>query len=263
MTPVLTATLSVTIIGLLIGIMLVFFGNKFAVTIDEKEIAIRNCLPGNNCGGCGYAGCDALAAAIASGKADIHACPVGGNRTAEQIGNVLGIESESLAKKVAYVQCSGDCDHALAGANYIGIQDCMSAEHSALNAKRCTWGCMGYGSCVKACPFDAIHIINGVAVVDRTACKACGRCVSVCPKHLITLIPDDAKYMVRCSSREKGAVVKKECTAGCIGCKLCEKQCESDAIHVDKNISRIDTEKCVGCGKCAEKCPVKVIQKRY
>lgn len=126
-------------------------------------------------------------------------------------------------------------------------------------AKTCDYGCLGFGSCVKACPFDAIHVADGVAVVDKEACKACGKCVAVCPKKLISLIPYDAKYMVACSSKDKGPVTMKACSAGCIGCTLCKRNCPADAVTIDSFNAAIDPEKCIGCGTCAQKCPKKVI----
>ena len=262
MTSIITATLSVAVIGLLIGLMLVNVGKKFAVEVDEKEAAIRDCLPGNNCGGCGYAGCDALAAAISNGEASVDACPVGGAPVAAKIGNIMGVETSPAGRKVAYVKCSGTCDKTFKTANYIGLRDCAAAASNGLGNKSCSFGCLGFGTCVAACQFNAIHIVDGVAKVDREACKACGKCVAACPKHLIELIPDSAQYAVRCASTEKGPAVKKACQAGCIGCSICQRQCENDAVHVTNFISHIDYEKCTGCGKCAEKCPVKVIEKR-
>ena len=118
---------------------------------------------------------------------------------------------------------------------------------------------MGYGSCVKACAFDAIHVIDGVAQVDKEKCKACGKCVATCPRHLIELIPYDAKQVVKCASKDKGKDVMSVCQTGCIGCMMCTKQCEFGAITVENNIAHIDYDKCTGCGKCAEKCPKKII----
>lgn len=264
MSAILTATVSIAVIGLLIGYLLVLFGKRFEVEIDPKEAAVREVLPGNNCGGCGFAGCDALAKSIAAGEAPIGACPVGGDPVATKIAHIMDVEEpDSSARKVAFVKCSGDCNKAHKSANYIGITDCQAAVNSGLGDKACSEGCLGYGSCVKACPFDAIRIVNGIAFVDRNACKACGKCVEACPKHLIELIPDKSQYAVRCNSNEKGPSVKKACSAGCIGCNLCVKQCENDAIAVTNFLSKIDYEKCVSCGKCAEKCPAKVIMKRF
>ena len=263
MNPILIATASVAVIGFVIGVLLVNVGKKFAVEVDEKEAAIRECLPGNNCGGCGYAGCDAMAAAIASGEAPVNGCPVGGDSVATQIGHIMGVEASAEARMIAFVKCSGDCDHTSPAVNYVGIEDCASAAAAGLGTGTCVYGCMGFGSCVKACPFNAIRIVNGVAVVDRSMCKACGKCVAACPKHLIELIPDTAKFVVKCSSKDRGPAVKAACTAGCIGCRLCTRQCESGAIEVNDNLAKIDYSKCVNCGKCAEKCPSRVIRQRY
>ena len=261
MQSIIIATVAVAIIGLLIGVLLVIVGNKFKVETDPREAAVREFLPGNNCGGCGYAGCDALAAAIVAGDAPVNGCPVGGDAVGEQIANIMGVEAEEGVKKVAFVKCGGDCDHAVAKCNYVGIKDCASAVASGLSPWKCDYGCLGFGSCAAACPFDAIHVVNGVARVDRSKCKACGKCTAACPKHLIELLPVTAVHAVECSNKDRGPAVKKVCSAGCLGCKLCEKQCESGAITVEKNVAHIDYEKCTGCGKCAEKCPMHAIVK--
>ncbi len=262
MIGILVATVVVAVIGLLMGLLLITVDKKFKVEVDEKELAVREYLPGNNCGACGYAGCDAMAAAIAAGEAPANGCPVGGEPVANKIAQVMGVDAQATEKMVAYVKCSGDCEHVVKRSNYVGIQDCASAAASGLSPWECDYGCLGLGSCEKACPFGAVSVVDGVARVDRTKCKACAKCVSACPKHLIEMIPDKASYVVKCSSKDRGPAVKKACTAGCIGCKLCTKQCESEAITVDQNLAKIDQTKCVSCGKCAEKCPAKVIEKR-
>lgn len=246
--------------GLVISVLLGIASEKFKVPVDEKEVAVREVLPGNNCGGCGFAGCDALAKAIAAGDADVGACPVGGAPVAEKIAEIMGVEAEEGDKMVAFVKCAGDCQKAKSKYNYSGIEDCVSAiSVPGGGPKACAYGCTGFGSCVKACAFDAIHVVNGIAVVDEEKCVACGKCVSTCPKHLIELIPYGRKYRVQCSSREFGKPVKEACQTGCIGCKMCTKQCKYDAITVEDNIAHIDYEKCVECGACAAKCPAKVI----
>lgn len=262
MQSILIATAVVAVVGLLVGVLLVMVDKKFKVEVDPREAAVREFLPGNNCGGCGYAGCDALAAAIVAGTAPVNACPVGGDVVGEQVANIMGVEAEEAVKYVAFVKCSGDCEHAAAKCNYIGIQDCASALGNGLSPWQCDHGCLGFGSCVKVCPFDAIHVVNGVAKVDRMKCKACGKCVAECPKHLIELVPDAAQYAVSCSSKDRGPAVKKACSVGCIGCKLCEKQCEAGAITVENNVAHINYEKCTGCGKCKEKCPAGAIIER-
>ena len=259
---ILTAVI-VGVVGLVVGFLLVTAGEKFKVEVDEKEIAVRAELPGNNCGGCGYPGCDGLAAAIAKGEAPVNGCPVGGAPVAEKIAAIMGQDAGAAVKRVAFVHCSGTCDVAGTKAEYFGIEDCRSAMVvPGGGAKTCTFGCKGYGTCVKACQFDAIHVVNGVAVVDRNKCVACGKCVAACPNNLIEIIPDDAQYMVCCSSQDKGKAVKDACSVGCIGCTLCTRQCENDAVAMKGNVAVIDGEKCIGCGKCAEKCPAKIIHKR-
>lgn len=259
-TGIIIATCLVGGTGLIIGLLLGFAGKAFEVKTDEKEIAIREALPGNNCGGCGYAGCDALAKAIANGEAIASACPVGGAVVAAKIAEIIGSEVE-VTKNVAFVKCSGTCEKAGNKFNYYGNEDCKQAALSTGGGpKACTFGCMGFGSCVKVCEFDAIHIENGIAVVDREKCVACGKCVKECPKHLIELVPYDNKCFVACNSNDKGKDVKAVCQVGCIGCKLCERNCEFDAIHVENNLAHIDYSKCTNCGKCKEKCPVKIIR---
>lgn len=248
------------ILGILIGLLLGVAGKVFAVDTDERIVQVRESLPGNNCGGCGYAGCDGLAEAIVAGKAELSACPVGGAAVAEKIAEILGVEAGVSEKKVAYVRCAGTCEAAKLQYHYVGEADCQQAAIApGSGEKACSYGCLGLGSCVKACAFDAIHIENGIAVVDKEKCVACGQCVKACPKDLIELIPYDAAYMVQCHSQDKGKDVMAVCAAGCIGCGICVKQCEYDAVKVENNLAFIDAEKCQACGKCAEKCPRKVI----
>ncbi len=259
-TGILTATAVVGLVGLFIGLFLGIAAIKFEVKTDEKEEAVLGVLPGNNCGGCGYAGCSGLAAAIAKGEAPVNACPVGGEKVGQKIAEIMGVEAESGGRKVAFVKCIGTCEKANVDYEYHGSQDCrMVSFVPAGGPKSCSYGCAGYGSCVRACPFDAIHVVDGVAVVDKEACKACGKCVEACPKHLIELIPYEAKHQVACSSKDKGPVTIKACQTGCIACQLCKKNCPNDAIVIEDFHARIDYEKCTGCGICKEKCPKKVI----
>ncbi len=261
-TAIIIATVVVSVVGLFIGLFLGIAGIKFAVEVDEKEEAVLGVLPGNNCGGCGYPGCSGLAAAIAKGEAPVNACPVGGEPVGKQIAEIMGVEAGETTRMVAFVKCQGDCEKAKVDYDYTGVEDCAMLSFVPNGGpKSCNYGCLGYGSCVKACPFDAIHVVNGIAVVDKEACKACGKCVAACPKNLIELIPYDAKYVVACSSKEKGPVTMKECSVGCIGCTLCAKNCPNDAVKIENFLSTIDQEKCEGCGICMEKCPKKTIVK--
>lgn len=260
MTGILVATLSVGAVGLFVGLFLGIAGIKFKVEVDEKEEAVLGVLPGNNCGGCGYAGCSGLAAAIAKGEAPVNACPVGGEKVGNQIAQIMGVEAGDSVRQVAFVRCLGDSDRTRMDYDYSGIEDCrMLAFVPNGGPKSCNDGCLGFGSCAKVCPFDAIHVVNGVAVVDKEACKACSKCIAVCPKNLITLIPYDAKHVVACSSKEKGPATIKACDVGCIACQLCKKNCPADAVTIEDFHAMIDQDKCIGCGACKEKCPKKVI----
>ena len=257
-----TATTVVGVVGIFVGLFLGVAGIRFKVKVDEKEEAVLAALPGNNCGGCGFAGCSGLAAAIAKGEAPVNACPVGGDAVGKQIAEIMGVEAENTVRQVAFVACQGDCEKAKQDYDYYGIEDCrMMSFVPGGGPKSCNSGCLGFGTCAKVCPFDAIHVMNGVAVVDKEKCKACGKCIAVCPKKLISLIPYDAKLAVACSSRDKGPVTMKACQTGCIGCGICVKNCPSQAVSVTEFNATIDQEKCTGCGTCAEKCPKKAIVK--
>ena len=260
-TAIIIAAAVIGVTGLVVGLGLGLFGEKFKVEVDPREAAIREALPGNNCGGCGYAGCDACAKAINEGKAEVNACPVGRKAVADEIAKIMGVENNSSVRMVAFVKCSGTCDAAPKRYNYSGVVDCgtLSVVPGG-NDKACRFGCLGYGNCVKACEFDAIHIVNGIAVVDEEKCTGCKKCMKACPQKLIELVPEGHRQRIRCNSQAKGKDVLSVCSTGCIGCSMCVKQCtETMAIHMDGNLPVIDYSKCVGCGKCAEKCPKKVI----
>lgn len=259
-TGVILAAAIVGIVGLLIGVLLGIASEKFKVETDERETLIREELPGNNCGGCGYPGCDGLAAAIVQGTAPVNGCPVGGAAVAEKIAAIMGVENTVSEKQVAFVKCKGTCDKVRVKYRYDGIRDCRDASVvPGKGEKACSYGCLGYGSCVSVCAFDAIHIVDGVAVVDKEACVACGKCAAVCPNHLIELVPYKAEHLVQCSSHDKGKVVRAVCDAGCIGCTLCTKKCPSGAIHMEHDLAVIDYDACTNCGLCAQSCPVHAI----
>ena len=205
MTGILVAAAIVGGVGLFIGVFLGVSQKQFAVEVDEREEAITGVLPGNNCGGCGYAGCSGLAAAIVKGEAPVNACPVGGAPVAAKVGAIMGQEAGETVHMTAFVKCAGTCEKAKENYKYTGTKDCVMVNMMQNGGpKACTFGCLGEGSCVAACPFDAIHIQDGIAVVDKDACKACGKCVAACPRHLIELVPYDQKHLVQCSSLDKG-----------------------------------------------------------
>ncbi|MDO4623314.1 MAG: RnfABCDGE type electron transport complex subunit B [Eubacteriales bacterium] len=260
MNGIVLAALTVGGTGIVIGILLGIAGKIFHVDVDPKETEIREVLPGNNCGGCGYPGCDGLAAAIAAGEAPANGCPVGGVPVALKIGAIMGTAIDDTKKMVAYVHCGGDCEKSKIQYEYTGVEDCaMMAYVPNGGSKICNNGCVGYGNCKRACPFDAIEIVNGVAVVQKEKCRACKKCMAACPKELISLVPYDAVSHTACSCTDKGKVVIVQCDAGCISCMKCQKNCPSGAMKVINNVPTIEYDICINCGKCKEVCPRKSI----
>lgn len=257
MNSIILSIIVLVIVGLIIGIMLGVAGRKLAVKTDEKVVAVRECLPGNNCGACGYPGCDGMAAAIAAGNAPVNGCPVGGAPVAEKVAGVMGVSAGETEKMVAFVKCAGTCDRTRNNFDYTGVESCkMIPFIPGGGPKKCSFGCFGFGDCVEACQFDAIHIVNGVAFVDRDKCTSCEACIKACPQNLIELVPYEKKSIhVACSNTMRGKPVIEACDVGCIACRKCETSCPKDAIHVENNIAHIDYGKCVACGICYQVCP--------
>ena len=246
------AMLVLGVMGAIFGGLLAFAAKIFYVEQDERIGQVRECLAGANCGGCGFAGCDAYAAAVVAGEAPPNKCGPGGKKTAEAVAAIMGLDAVAEVKYVAYVPCSGSCGTAKDFFEYEGPADCVAA--------------MRFGNKgPKACQFDAMHIVNGVAVVDREKCTSCMACAAACPKGIIQKVPYEQRVLVGCSSNDKGALTRKLCDAGCIGCMKCQRECPHEAIKVVDNLAVIDYDKCSGCGHCAEVCPRHIIhpQKVY
>ncbi len=259
MTNVLIAVAVLGILGAVFGLLLAYASKVFAVETDPRQDAIIGVLPGANCGGCGYAGCANYAEAVVKNGAPCNKCAPGGAGVAHKIAGIMGVTAEDSEEMVAFVRCSGG-NKASTKYDYSGIDDCGALFASLGNGLHfCVNGCLGHGNCVKACKFDAIHVIDGVAKVDRDACRGCEACKNACPKGMIVMIPKSANYAVPCNNPDKGAVTRKFCEAGCMGCKLCEKKCPNDAVHVEHNLALIDYAKCRQCGLCYEACPRNLI----
>lgn len=246
-------------LGGFLGILLSVAAKVLIVKQDKRIDRIADILPNANCGGCGYAGCGNYAKAIVESGEKCNLCGVGGKEAAEKISEIMGIKVEHSERYRAQVMCSGTVSHAKKKYILEGIDDCVTAEKLAGGDKMCPNGCIGLGTCTKACPFGAISLQNGVAYVDYDKCRACGACVVACPKGIIKLIPFDAQYWVGCMCVEKGAKTRTYCEVGCISCKLCEKNCPTGAITVDNFVAHIDYDKCIHCGKCESACPRKII----
>ena len=242
-------------LGILFGAGLGIAAKKLAVQKDERVDQVRELLPGANCGGCGFPGCDGFAVALVEGKAKPGGCSVCSAQANAQISEILGVAVEAGEPRVARVLCQGDCDNCMDKAAYDGVMDCKAAALVTSGFKACSVGCLGLGTCAKVCPFEAIKIgKNGIAYIDEESCTGCGKCVEECPKQGIALFPKSVKTYVACRNQQFGKAVLSVCKAGCIGCKLCAKSCPEQAIEMKDNLPVIDYEKCTGCGICAAKC---------
>ena len=243
-------------VGLLLGLGLSIAHRKLAVPMDPRQKAVLDALPSVNCGACGMPGCSGYAEGIVRENMPVNKCTVGGSETAQAIARIMGVEaSESVAQR-AYVLCQGDRETCLARFEYKGIETCPAAHLIASGHKACTYGCLGLGSCVEVCPFDAITMgDNGLPIVDRDLCTACGKCVATCPRNIIKILPDGIPVIALCSNRDRGGSIRKLCKLGCTGCSACVKACPEDAIVMENNLPIIDYDKCTACGACVEKCP--------
>jgi len=252
----------VALIGLICGVGLAVCSSLMKVKEDERLPLIRQCLPGANCGACGYSGCDGYARALLEPGVKTNLCIPGADAVAMQLSQLLGVAAEDVIEQVAVVHCGGDCKSAPASHDYRGIQSCAAARLLFGGDKHCVYGCLGLGDCAKVCPKGCIDIRDGIARVDAGQCMGCGLCAKACPQQIISLVPDVGKVVVLCANRDKGAQTRKDCAAGCIGCKKCEKVCENGAIAVKDNHAAIDYALCTGCGSCVQACPTGALQLR-
>ncbi len=255
---ILIPVIIVTIIGLVAGLGLALASKFMSVPTDEKQEKIRECLPGANCGACGFSGCDGYSEAIAKGEAEPNLCAPGGAEAASKLAEILGVQIDTNPK-VAFIACGGNREITKTKYLYSGMMSCAAANLVHLGPVECEYGCIGYGDCFKACPFGAITMQNGKPVICEDICVGCGKCVNACPKSLISLIPKGTTVRVNCSNKQKGANVVKVCAVSCIACGLCERTCENGAIKVVDNIAVIDYSLCTKCGKCKDACKRKAI----
>ncbi len=217
------AALAMGSIGLVLGILIAVAAKIFKVESDSRAELVLELLPGANCGGCGKAGCADFAKAVASGELSPGQCPVSSRETVNAIAQALGIENNVSFRKCAVVLCGGDKNQTRNPILYNGVNDCRSASLISGGPKGCAYGCLGLGSCARTCPFGAIEIVNGLAVVHSELCVGCGKCVMACPRKLIKLVNADAQVHIYCSNPEKAPLKRQYCNVPCLGCRKCEK----------------------------------------
>ena len=259
---IIIAILTLGALGLIFGIGLAVASKKLAVQANPKLEEVQHLLPGANCGACGNPGCFGFAESLLGGKSVLDSCRVCSDESKEKIAKILGLALEKQNKKIATLHCDGG----LKVKNkylYNGINDCISANLVLGGQKSCVFACLGFGTCVRACPFGAISMSAQVLpVVDKDKCRSCNKCVLACPKKLFSLVSVTNTVYVACSSHDLGKDVKSVCPVGCIACKMCEKACKFDAIHVVDNLAVIDYHKCTSCQECVKVCPAKTIKVR-
>jgi len=259
---VLLAAGTMLVLGLFMAYVLGWANRAFHVAIDPRQEQIQEALPGANCGGCGYVGCNEYAEAVVSGQVSVDKCTVGGVSCAAALAKILGVEMSESWPKRPVVHCGATYEDRLGRLEYRGEQTCGGANLIA-GVQGCTYGCLGFGDCQWACEFDAIGIVNGLATVDYDACVGCGACARACPRNIITMVPFKAEKMlvVACSNKDFGKDVKGVCKVGCIGCKRCQKLSEG-LIQVEENRPRFDydaydPDSLEAVRQAVEKCPMK------
>lgn len=255
---IIISTLVVSIVlAFFLGLLLGVFKKVFHVEVDQTVSDIRAALPGANCGGCGFPGCDGLAAAIAAGDAPVTACTAGGPGVAESIGKIMGVTA-SAERKVSLLLCRGSREKTMDKAVYIGVKTCRGAKLSVNGTKLCDYGCIGFGDCVAACPFGAVKLsVDGLPEIDFEKCTGCGVCVSVCPQKILSLFSTSAKGSVllcSCHNQNKPRLLK-DCKAACIKCGKCSRQCPVHAISMESGLPVVDYALCDSCGECVKGCP--------
>lgn len=250
------------VLAFVLGVLLGVFKKIFAVTVDPKVSKIREALSGANCGGCGFAGCDAFAQAVANGTAPVTGCVAGGVAVANSLSEIMGVSASGVEKKVAFIACGGTKECSLTKGVYNGVKTCVAANLTINGIKVCSYGCIGYGDCEQVCPFGAISMgSDGLPKVNKEKCTGCGKCAKTCPKHLFTLIPASTKGAIASCSNysDNKPQIRKNCTAGCFKCGMCARKCPQQCIDVSSGIPKIDYTKCTSCGECVSACPDKVL----
>jgi len=246
-------------IAALLGILIVIVSHFFQLPVNEKKEALTAALPGANCGGCGFAGCDGYAQFLADGSTDTSLCAVGGAACSAELASILGVSPVFSEPSVVRLLCQGTSVHTKRRYEYSGTTTCNAAHGLLGGPGACTYGCLGFGDCITVCAFHALSVKDGIISVDIKECTACGQCVKICPKDLLKLFPKSSEEAVLCKNTWPGPQTRKNCTVGCIGCQKCVKTCPAGAISMTDALAVIDQTVCTRCGACVTVCPTQSV----
>ncbi|MGM9564695.1 4Fe-4S binding protein [Evtepia sp.] len=170
------------------------------------------------------------------------------------------MQPNNLEKQIPSIKCSG-CAAGKSRLKYYAT--CEEAVKAGFADGECSYGCVGAGSCVAACPLGALSVVDGSVKLDKEKCDGCGDCVAACVQGLIHMVPEDASNFVLCSNKDEEEKALKLCGHSCIGCGDCAEACPQEAITIVDNCAVIDYEKCVGCAACTVSCRKKIIVDTY
>lgn len=192
-----TAGLILGGLGFVAALMLSIASKIFYVYVDPRVELVEDCLAGANCGGCGYPGCNAAANAVVAGKAPVSVCVVGGNESAEMVAKVMGLPVEYREPEFSERNCKGG---RLYEYNlyyiYDGVRDCRAAFMLGNGPNICEFSCLGYGTCERNCPFDAITMGKDLLPqINYDKCTGCGTCERICPKHVMRMVSESKKIL--------------------------------------------------------------------
>ncbi len=263
---VVASVITLFCIGVAASAILGVASRVFYVEEDPLVEAVTEALPGSNCGGCGYAGCSGYAEAVVrDASVPANLCVAGSAQTAATVGRLSGKAAEAAAPRISFRRCAkqeGDMKQRFA---YDGVVSCRAAHELDGGPDLCGYSCLGLGDCLRACPFDAIILKDGMATIIEENCVACGKCISACPRGVLQIIPQAHRVMVFCSTRNKGKTAMDACSVGCINCNACVRKCPAKAISSVDGRIEIDQQACMDygpdcCEACVDVCPRKILR---
>lgn len=247
-------------LGLVTATVLAIASRVFYVEEDPRVEAVMDALPGANCGGCGYAGCEGYAVAVVNDpEIPANKCCAGGESVSIAVGELTGKTVGAAEPLRSFRRCDKVHGEVAMRYDYQGVPSCAAAALLFEGAYACRFSCLGYGDCVEVCPFEAITVSDGLSYINWNKCIGCGLCVPACPRNSLELIPLRSRVSIFCSTKDKLKAVMEVCKAGCINCGKCVKKCPAGAISNKSGRIEIDHRLCLSYGEdcqmaCIDSC---------